>query len=145
VLLWICRYSDIAMCPATQKPIALVLIATLATVASVGEGLHWLPGMAHSIEMPDGSLRCIGCLPLQTEALPLHEGFGVQRSQDEWPPVLDEDGCPICRACSGNQSLASAVHVILTMPLVHELPAGVLCQVNFETTHSFQARAPPLV
>ena len=87
------------MGPATQKPIACVLIATLATVAGVGE----------------------------------------------WPPVLDEDACSMCRTCSENQSLASAVHVTLAMPLMHDPSAVVLCDAPAATVRLFQARAPPLV
>ena len=37
------------MYPATQKPIAWLLIATLAIVAGTGEGLHWIPGCGHGV------------------------------------------------------------------------------------------------
>jgi len=126
-----------------HKPIAWLLIATLGVVAGVGEGLHCIPGCGHGVEVGDRILLPGISLPEQKE--PIDGRPRVERPDGQDIPIYDEDLCAICSAVGQNCTSADCIQFVLVIPLVHDLPAVVLCDAPTATVRLFQARAPPLV
>jgi len=129
--------------PSIQRPIVWLLIATLAIVAGVCEGVHFIPGCGHGVQIGDMVL-------LLGISLPDGEAPTDGQSHVEYPdgpdiPVYDEDLCAICSAVGQTYSSVGPVQLVLAMPLVDELSAVVPAHLDVEPRRPFQARAPPLV
>jgi hypothetical protein len=131
------------MSRAIHKPIAWILIAILAIVTGVGEGLHCIPGCGHGVEVGNRILLLGISLPEHKQSTDGRPGFERPDGQDI--PVYDEDLCGICSAIGQSCTSADCVQFVLVMPLVHDLPAVVLCNAPAAAVRFFQARAPPLV
>jgi hypothetical protein len=124
-----------------HKPIAWLLIATLAIVAGVNEGLHFLPGFGHAVE--DGNrvlLLGVGSPGAQRST---DSRVRVERPDGPSIPIYDEDQCAICSVVGQSSMSSDSPQLFLVMPLVHDLPALALCGAPASTGHSFRARAPP--
>jgi len=128
---------------ATKKPIAWLLIVTLATVAGVGEGLHYIPGCGHGVQVGNRILLLGISVPWDhwmTDDRPR-----VERPEGQDIPIYDEDQCAICSAVGQSCTSANSAPFVLVMPLVHDLPAVVPRDAPVTAARPFQARAPPLV
>ena len=131
------------MMPRTiYKPIAWFLIATLAIVAGVGEGLHWIPGCGHGVEVGNSILLLGISAPEDTS--PADGRSHVERPADRDIPICDEDLCSICSAVARDCTSADGVQFVFVMPFVHEVSAVAPCDAPTATARLFQSRAPPL-
>ncbi len=131
------------MPPAVYKPIAWLLIAGLAIVAAVGEGLHLIPGCGHGVEVGNGVLLLGISLPEDqqpSDGRPL-----VKRPDAQDIPIYDEDLCAICSVVGQSRTCGDCARIMLVIPLVHDLPRVVLGNAPTPTPRLFSIRAPPLV
>jgi len=128
-----------------RRPIASLLIATLAIVACVGEGLHCLPGCGHGVQVGDGVLLLGTCTHGCHHATPPSEHPAADRPHAGDLPMYDEAECAICSAVGQKGTSDDAAEAVMVVPLVHDVPAIVLGDAPVAAAHSFQARAPPVV
>lgn len=128
-------------CRSTYRLAAWLLIALLAIVAGVREGLHLIPGLGHGIIVGDQVLllgeehegpwvdsapRC-GCLvaPVRDTLL-----------------VLDEDDCPICNLL-GMKLAPGATGLMLLLELQTEKTPFAFVHAEAFVPAAYQARGPP--
>ncbi len=128
---------------AARRPIACILIASLAVSSGVGEGLHWIPGCGHGI--PVGNTVLLLGVGMPDAQRPADGRPHVERPQGRDVPVYDEDQCAICSVVGQSCTSADSVQFVLVVPLVDDLPPIVLGDAPATIAHPFQARAPPLV
>jgi len=126
-----------------HKSIAWLLIATLAVVAGAGEGLHWIPGSGHGVEV--GNQIFLLGISLPEHRQPIHGWSRVERPEGQNIPINDEDLCAICSMVGQSCTSADSVQFVLLVPVVHDLRPVVLCDAPAATPRLFQIRAPPLV
>jgi len=126
-----------------QTAITWLAACLFAAMSLVGEGLHWLPGCGHAVPLPGGYVF-VGIDKAQ--AGPFADGNtpGITRQPCDWPLVLDEDECPICRLLATGQSPGQTVAFLLHSPIGEHLLAIFAGDVHLQTARAFQARAPPL-
>ena len=127
---------------ALRKPIAWFLIASMAMVAGLGEGLHYIPGCGHG--PPAGNRFFLLGINSSAASHPTDDGQHLERPQSADIPIYDENQCAICSAVGQRSIKADFFQFISVTPLVHDLPAVVLHDAPAATVFSFQARAPPL-
>lgn len=125
-----------------NKLITWSLIIALTIISGVGEGLHFIPGCGHGIEVGDRVLL-VG-IDFAGYGTPISDRPCVERFDDHGIPMWDEDDCPICSLLAQCFSPAGLAQFILVMPFAHDLPAAVICTVPSSTLRLCQARAPPL-
>ena len=112
-------------------------------MAGVGEGLHYIPGCGHGIEIGNRVLLLGLSLPEGRQSLvdrPL-----VERPNGRDIPIYDEDLCAICSAIGMRFASVHSFQIVQVMPFVYDLPAAVSRDAFAATVRLFQARAPPLV
>jgi len=126
----------------SHKPIAWLLIASLAIVSGVNEGLHFIPGFGHAVE--EGERFLLLGLGSPGGQRPTDNRMGVERSDGPSIPIYDEDQCAICSVVGQSSMASDSPQFFLVMPLVHDVPAVVSCIAPAATARLFQARAPPL-
>jgi len=121
---------------------AWLLIAVFGIVAGVGEGLHFLPGCGHAIELPGGLIYFGISLP---RGAPLPDGRtpAVKEPDGESPLVLDEDECAICSLCAQGQSTVKAMDCLPALSLGQDLPGIAQRTFVARVAGAFNARAPP--
>jgi len=124
------------------EPTVLFLVATLTIVACVGEGLHFIPGCGHGVEV-GGRVLLLG-IQLPIDAGDTDGQPRAERPGDQKIPIYDEDECAICSFAGRTCTPANSVSFIFVAPLVDCLAAVVPCAAPTGFARSFQARAPPL-
>lgn len=127
---------------AIGKSIAWVLVATLALVAGIGDGLHLIPGCGHGVPVGDRTLLLGISVPWDHRTT--DDRPHVERPEGQDIPIYDEDQCAICSVVGQSCTSGDSAPLVLVMPLACDLPAVVLCDAPVATAHPFQARAPPL-
>ena len=125
-----------------RKSVTLVLIALLAVISGVGEGLHLIPGCGHGVAVGDRVLLLGIDRPDVPPSDNGHSQVGLP--QGVRIPVFAEEQCVVCSAISQNCTLSDAPPVVLVQHLVQEVPLPSLADTSINLAHSFQARAPPL-
>lgn len=128
---------------AIHKSVVRLLIANIAIVGGVSEGLHHIPGCGHGVEVGNRVFLLAISLPEHTQ--PTDGRPRVERPVGQDIPIYDEDLCPICSVVGQSCTSGDCVQFVLVMPLVHDLPAIVLDDAPAATVRLFQVRAPPLV
>lgn len=126
-----------------RKQTAWMLIAALAIISGVGEGLHLMPGCGHG--SPCGNGYVLLGISLPDDQLPGDDRPGVDIPNDFKIPFYDEDQCEICSFIAQQATRTATVQFILVMPLAYELPAVAALDAPATEQCCFQARAPPLV
>ena len=125
--------------------IAWLLLAMFATVASVGEGLHLLPGCGHAtwdlgrLFVLGGEFNCCG-------------EYAPCEGESQWHdpvtndiPILSEDECVICSVLAQCQSLSSAAQLVCAVPFEDRVPVLAPCDISVAPAELYEARAPPRV
>ncbi|MBN1855196.1 MAG: hypothetical protein JW829_20865 [Pirellulales bacterium] len=130
------------MSPKLKKLTAWSLIAVLAIIAGFGEALHSFPGCGHGVQIGD-SIVLLG-IRLPDQLGFIDEGSRLEQPNGREIPVYDEAECPICSVVCKTYTAAHVAHLVLVMPLVHDLPADFFRNVPDAALHLFEARAPPL-
>ena len=128
---------------AFRKPIAWFLIAALAMISGLGEGLHYIPGCGHGT--PVGERLFLLGVGAPIAQLPPDCRLHMERADGPEIPVYDEDQCAICSVIGQKTTTTDSVQFILVVPLVHDLPAASIPAAPTAPIRCFQARAPPLV
>ena len=116
----------VVMCSRSALPVYFVA-GLLALTTAVGEGLHWLPGMGHAVEI-SGRLVLKGVTGPSPSA-PAGGGCALDGARTLWPPIRPEQDCPVCRICAENLTIAEASLLCQVMPLVHDPSPTLLCDV----------------
>jgi len=127
----------------TQATTIWLLIALFAVLSGIGEGLHFVPGSGHAVELPNG-LYYLGLAKPQRGRSPGDGTSGVGRQEHDSPLVLDEDECAICGHLSKEQSRAKAVNFQLALPIRQDVPQIASLPVDAQPLQPFHARAPPI-
>ena len=107
-----------------HKPIAWLLIGILSIVAGVGEGLHWLPGCGHGIEIGDRVFLLGINLPEDTR--PPDNRTRAERPSGQDIPIEDEYLCAICSIVGQSCTSAAYVQFVLVLPLAHNLTTVII-------------------
>ena len=133
-----------------QRLVSWLLIALLALIAGVGEGLHSLPGCGHALRVGQVTVLLGVSFPDSQVAVSERssaEPGGTAASPHDGPdiPIRDEDLCPICSTIGHIYSAAGAPQFVLTMPLLDRFAAVISDNGSIARGRLFQARAPPLV
>lgn len=128
---------------AVRKFVAYVLIALLAIISGIGEGLHWIPGCGHGVAIGDAVLL----LGISVPDVPRPDDGRTCIGDREGPriPVYDEDQCAICSAVGQNCTSVDSPPAILVLQLMQELAPVVHTIAPAIPARSFQARDPPLI
>ena len=129
-------------CP-TRATTTWLLIALFAVVSGIGDGLHFVPGSGHAVELPNG-LYYLGLGRPQGGPSADDGTCGVGRREHDSPLVLDEDECAICGHSSKGQSRAKAVDFQLALPIGQDVPQIPSAAVGARPLQPFRARAPPI-
>ena len=104
---------------------------------------HYCPGCGHGVVEVNGVLLLGIWLP--DAQRPAYQGPQLRRANTPGILILDENQCAICSVTGHHCTSADSAVLILTMPLVDNLPAVAFGVVTVELPYSFHARAPPLV
>lgn len=117
------------------------MIFILTTIASVNEGLHFVPGFGHAVVEGD-RLFLLGITPPGGgEPASSEARVGKENSLDI--RILDEGACPICSA-AGERSLSGDSFALdLYAPLVGEESIHSPIQTIAAVTRDSLPRAPP--
>jgi len=127
----------------TQATTTWLLIALFAVVSGIGEGLHFVPGSGHAVELPNG-LYYLGLAAPQGGPAANDSTPRVAPPQHDQPLVLDEDECAICGHSSKGQSRAKAVVFPLSLPVRQDPLEIAPLAVEAQPLRPFHARAPPV-
>lgn len=126
-----------------------LLIALIAIVGGMGEGLHSLPGCGHALRVGNRTVLLGVELPESRRVAgraEVAEGPRAHGPHDEPDiPVYDEDLCPICSSVGKVYFSTNGVQFVLTIPLIQLPPVTFHRDVNNTRGRLFQARAPPVV
>lgn len=125
-----------------HRSIAWLLIAILAIVAGVNEGLHLVPGLGHAVEVGSGYL--LQGIDLRERRQATESGKGIGHPDGPDIPIYDEDQCAICSAVGQSAASGHGAELYLVVPLGDDLPAFSDGRVSTPTGHCFRPRAPPL-
>lgn len=133
-----------------QRLVAWLLIAVLALVAGMGEGLHALPGCGHAVRVRQVTVLLGVSFPdsqvTVDERSPTEGGSTAHRPYESPDiPIYDEDLCPICSTVGQTYAASDAPQFALAMPLLDRSAAVISDDVSSARGRLFQARAPPLV
>ena len=128
--------------------LAIALASLHLLLTTVGEALHFLPGMGHYEQMPCGVCLWLGAghddmpscedLPVDSEHAAIARGHG--QDTDE---ILGEDECPICHLVSMAYARNAAVCWLSPLTLCGEAHAVLPPVVALSTVTHCDARAPP--
>ncbi len=127
----------------SRAMITWLLTALFVVVGGFGEGLHFVPGLGHAVELPSGLFYLAPEKP--------HSALSGSSSQADVsrlpggpPQVLDEDQCAICGHFSQGQCIAQPVAFALELPFSECLPEFALPGTGASVSRLFDARAPPV-
>ncbi len=101
-----------------HKTTAWSLIFILTIIASVNEGLHFVPGFGHAVVEGDKLLLLGITLPNGGKPASSETCVGTENSLDI--PILDEDECPICSAVGKHSLSGDSDSFELAASLVNE-------------------------
>ena len=126
----------------SRKPISWLLIVTLTIVASVNEGLHYIPGFGHATPEGDGYFL-LGIDVPQDARSPSPE-TRIAGKTGPSIPIYDEAECPICAAGQARSLFGEVASCELAELLVCDVPMSVY-RSNFSAiARSSRPRAPPI-
>jgi len=77
--------------------------------------------------------------------LPAERQSCAKRPEGPDIPIYGEDECAICAVTGQHSAPTDSAQLFLALPLKPAALRVVLCDVDSEMAHPFQARAPPLV
>ena len=120
-----------------------LLAAAFAVVGGFGEGLHFVPGLGHAVELP-GGLFYLGLEKPRSAPSGNGSRADVSRLPGGPPLVLDEDQCAICGHFSRGQCVAQPVEFVLALPFLEWLSESSLPGSSASVSCPFDARAPPV-
>ncbi|MBN2216435.1 MAG: hypothetical protein JW719_03565 [Pirellulales bacterium] len=119
------------------------MIALLAIISGVGEGLHWIPGCGHGVWVGD-SVVWLG-VDVPAAQCPTDGRPGMDRpSSSRDIPIYDEDQCAICSAVARSCATVDSAPLVLAAPLVQDLSPAPSCILHTANVRPAQARSPPL-
>ena len=131
------------MCSPFRLVISCFLAAHLALIAGIGEGLHLFPGCGHAVKCGvGGRLFWFDGRTVSAVVDSQHAGIGIPSS--EFPLILTEADCAICRIWAQEQIVAAPVDLVWDLSGSR---GGLLLSppvVDAPFVTSFSARAPPL-
>ncbi len=118
-----------------------MLVALLAIVAGLGEGLHMIPGLGHGVIVGERVL-VLGETPDHSPV-----GFNVEpccvcNQCGKSIPIVDEDDCPICQIL-GASFAPDAAAAMPAVDVVAGQPVSVPPVAAAPASAFYQARAPP--
>ena len=117
------------------------LIFILTTIASVNEGLHFVPGFGHAVVEGD-RLFLLG-ITLPNGDKPASSGARVAKENSLDIPILDEGECPICSAAGKRSLSGDSIPCDSRAPLVGEESIHSPIQTIAAVTRDSLPRAPP--
>jgi hypothetical protein len=126
-----------------SRKVTWFIIALYASIIGGGEALHFLPGLGHAVQLPNGQLLYLGIAPPSETFSQSPAGARVEDPSDNPIPIRDSGSCPICRHCSYAPCLTEAIQIVSAPILVHDLPSVTAPPVHLGVAHPFQGRAPP--
>ena len=126
----------------SHKPITWLLIVILTIVASVNEGLHFIPGFGHAIQ--EGDRYLLLGISVPNEDLPVSPEREIVRKDHADIPIYDEAECPICSAAQGRSLFGEVASFESVASLVCDVPVFVPVSTFSTLGHSIQPRAPPV-
>ena len=118
-----------------------LLIAQLALISGLGEGLHLLPGCGHYAKSPAGCLWLGGPRSSTTGS----DGpVRACRSQPPHaPPSLLLNECPICSLLAETQRPSQGIAFLAAPETVAITPLAQAPLSSLDASRAFRARAPP--
>jgi hypothetical protein len=125
-----------------HKPVALLLTATLAIIAGVGEGLHWIPGSGHAVV--EGNRMLLLGYGLPQRAADDDGRAEVNRPEGPSLPICDEDQCAVCSLLAKQASDDVTSTPPLVVPMLGLVYPAVLCRGWAAAVLAYQSRAPPV-
>ncbi len=125
-----------------RKSIAWLLIVTLTIVASVDEGLHYIPGFGHAA--PEGNGYFLLGITLPDDAPPVSSQTRIAGKSGPDIPIYDEDECPICSAAQTRSLFGEVASFESAESLVCDTPMPVFLSAFSAVGRSSQPRAPPI-
>ena len=129
------------MSPRFRARIAWSLAAIFLAISAAGEGLHYLPGCGHAVELPGGYLF-LG-MSIQPSPSVGHRPTGVGRPQGDPIPLRDAGTCAICEFFAHSPSPTATVTAIPALDLLGHLALAVRVDVDLVRLLPAQARGPP--
>ena len=125
-----------------RKPIAWSLIVTLTIVASVDEGLHYIPGFGHATQ--EGNRYLLLGISVPDDAAPVSSQTRITGKAGQDIPVYDEAECPICSASQERSLFGQVTSFESVASLVRDVPVLVSISAISTAVRSSQPRAPPI-
>ncbi len=121
--------------------IAWSLAAIFLAISAAGEGLHYLPGCGHAVELPGGYLF----LGISIQASPSvgHRPTGVGQPRGAPIPLRDAGTCAICEFFAHSPSPTAMAVAVPALELLGHLAAAVRVDVDLVRLLPAQARGPP--
>jgi hypothetical protein len=129
------------MSPRFRARIAGSLAAIFLAVSAAGEGLHYLPGCGHAVELPDGYLF-LG-LSIQRSPGVGQSPAGVRQPRGVPLPLRDAGTCAICEFFGHSPSSTATVTAVPALDLVGDLALALPVDVDLVRLLPAQARGPP--
>lgn len=122
------------------------MTAYFAVIATVGSGLHFLPGCGHAVDVGHGWMMCCGS---HAHCGCRHEGTtgpgqNVTTTEGHDSPVHSEADCSICRLTATASQVVAPVLLELAQPLVQRSTTLVNSPRASSVPRAFAARAPPV-
>jgi hypothetical protein len=121
--------------------IAGSLAAIFLAISAAGEGLHYLPGCGHAVELPGGYLF-LG-LSIQRSPNVGQRPTGVGQPRGAPIPLRDAGTCAICEFFAHSPSPTANVTAVPALDLLGHLALPVRVDVDLVRLLPAQARGPP--
>ncbi len=121
------------------KWLGWTMAAYYVAIATLGTGLHLLPGCWHPFDLGVDVASCCGC----PHAASFEEAGCAASDAVPVSPVHTPADCPICRFVATASHVAQAVLMEFSQPLVERLQAIVDPPLTVPVLWAFAARAPP--
>lgn len=121
------------------RTVASLLVALLAVIAGLGEGLHLLPGLGHGVIVGD-HLLLLGIESPCCQGRASGPAFFSDGHHGQSVPILDEDDCPVCQLLVASFAPTDA---IAAADVVAEHCLGAPVATVLIAPAIYNARAPP--
>ena len=127
-----------------KRKTAWLVVVLYATTVCPGEGLHWLPGCGHAVQLPGGWLSWDTSVSDHHASECLYDG-ALAPAMGPSHSAHDADGCPICKlgllpVHGGSAAARVSAELILCNAIWLSEP-----NVSNSVGSSFLSRAPPAV
>jgi len=121
------------------KWLGRTLAAYYAGLATLGTGLHFIPGCWHPVGLGVDLVACCDC----PHGATFQEAGGTASDALSASPAHTSADCLICRFVATASHVAQTVLMELSQPLVERLQAIVDPPLTVPVLWAFAARAPP--